>query len=70
MSVKKDQIYAEMGGKKRYLKVVDVAGGDVTCRAGWRGRGNRVTWTTRFPIVPMMNLLSPDLFRLEKEISG
>jgi len=65
--VKVNQIYAELGGKKRYLKVKKIAEDVAVCLAGWRTRGNQVSWSNREPILLLSSLTDQSMYRLEQD---
>jgi hypothetical protein len=66
MAVKQNQVYAELGGKKRYLRVEEVTDEEATCRAGWRVR-NGISWSHRLPTFLLSVLADTTLFRLETD---
>lgn len=66
MAVKQNQVYAELGGKKRYLRVEEVTDEEAICRSGWRVR-NGVAWSHRLPTFLISVLEDTTLFRLETD---
>lgn len=67
MAVKNNQVYSEIAGKKRYLRVDEVIEDEAICTAGWRARGNQIVWTNRMPAVPTSVLEDTTLYRLEHD---
>jgi len=68
MAVKVNQVYAELGGKKRYLRVDELTDEDAVCTAGWPGRGGQVIWSRRAPVIPQAVLDNNTLYRLEQDV--
>jgi hypothetical protein len=68
MAVKVNQVYSEIGGKKRYLRVDELSGDDAVCTAGWLGRGTQILWSHRAPVLPQAVLLNTSLYRLEQDV--
>ncbi len=66
MSVKQNQIYAELGDKRRYLRVEEVTDTEATCTAGWRARQG-IVWSKRRPTFALEVLTDLSLFRLEAD---
>lgn len=65
--VKVNQIYAELGGKRRYLKVKELVDDMAICVAGWKAKGIQISWSNREPVLPLSTLTDQTLYRLEQD---
>jgi hypothetical protein len=66
MAVKLNQVYAELGAKKRYLMVDEIDGEEAVCLAGWKGRSG-IAWSHRRPVILLSELEDTTKFRLEQD---